>query len=194
MEATSGLTAYICISDRSCCIQHSIYNKNYETFWMSELHSSVVRLCVRQCCRSISTHFVLCVCLRANLRLVECIYPSESFWCYCRFVCPSVLLRLCWSVKEALVVLSLCYLCAISAIYGRNCPVSHLFVRVISVLSLCYLCYLLLSLCYLCAISVLSLCYLCVISVLSLCYLCVISMTSSKKKNFICSFTCFLEA
>jgi hypothetical protein len=149
MEATSGLTAYICISDRSCCIQHSIYNKNYETFWMSELHSSVVRLCVRQCCRSISTHFVLCVCLRANLRLVECIYPSESFWCYCRFVCPSVLLRLCWSVKEALVVLSLCYLCAISAIS-----------------------------CYLCVISVLSLCYLCAISVLSLCYLCVIFVLS----------------
>ena len=57
------------------------------------------------------------------------------------------------------------------------------------VLSLCYLCYLLLSLCYLCAISVLSLCYLCVIFVLSLWHLYVIS----KKKNFICSFTCFLE-
>ena len=88
----------------------------------------------------------------------------------------------------------------------------------ISVLSLCYLCYLWSELscelffcsCYLCAISVLSLlspaisvlslCYLCAISVLSLCYLCVIFVLSlwhlyviSKKMNFICSFTCFLE-
>ena len=81
----------------------------------------------------------------------------------------------------AISVLSLCYLCAISAIYGRNCPVSYFFVRVISVLSLCYLCYLLLSLCYLLAISVLSLCYLCVISVLPLCYLYGIPTLSQKK-------------
>jgi hypothetical protein len=83
------------------------------------------------------------------------------------------------------VLLSLCYLCAISC-----------YLCAISVLSLCYLCYLrwgtvlwsVLSLCYLCYLmlgrafcSVLSLCYLCylcAISVLSLWYLLNISLKS----------------
>ena len=69
----------------------------------------------------------------------------------------------------------LCYLCAISVLSMLSHARETFLLCAISVLSLCYLCYLMLSLCYLCAISVLSMLSH-AISVLSLCYLCDISL------------------
>ena len=108
---------------------------------------------VRSCC-------LFCMSLGLSFPLAFCLLlqnlVSSALSCLCFF----------FNSISALagVLLSLCYLCAIS----------------------CYLCAIsVLSLCYLCAISVLCLCYLCAIYAISgggqcfdLCYLCAISVLS----------------
>ena len=105
-------------------------------------------------------------CLRVFLKLYLC--PG---WC----VAISVL-SLCY------LMLSLCYLCAISVLSMLSQVGDSALICAISVLSLCYLCYLMLGRAF---CSVLSLCYLCAIYAIS-CYLCAISLISLEYFSQIC--------
>ena len=125
---------------------------------------------------------VVCfACLSASVFLLLSVSCSRTWWALLFLVCAF------FNSISALagVLLSLCYLCAISCYLCAISVLSLCYLCAMSVLSLCYLCYLrwgtvlwsVLSLCYLCAIYAIS-CYLCAISLLSLWYLLNISLKS----------------